>query len=95
MAIERLTIPKTVVAKLATQLGKPDNAKLLEESRTIRATKSPSGDAIWWEPPKEIIKKLADVLRREETFIRKKGSCSHKMLVNTIKQLDEYGNGEG
>lgn len=87
MPINRLTIPKSIMAKVHTQCQKKDNAATGELIRAQKTTLSPKGDAILWEPDPKAVEGMLAILTREETFMRKKGSCSHKLMLETIAVL--------
>lgn len=89
MAIKRLTVPKTVWAKLQSKVEK-GNKNLGSLLAITKSTKPPGGDVVLWEPAKELTEEMAAVLIQEETFTRKPGSCSHKAMLSTIKQLQEF-----
>jgi len=88
VGIERVTVPRTVFSKLTTQLQKPDNAEIKAWIAATKITLAPNKDSILWEPEPKLLAGMAKILRREETFVRKKGSCSHALLIETIEKLE-------
>jgi hypothetical protein len=90
MAIARLTVPKTTWAKLTTKLQKAEHGTTKTELDRTKQSHPPSGEAVLWEPSDQLRAGLLAILEREEGFVRKKGSCSHTDLLQTIKRLREF-----
>lgn len=91
MPIPRTSIPKTIWAKLQTQLQKPENAVLRQALKETKQTTGNAGATVLWDPSELTLKSILAVLKREEGFTRdrQKGSCSHKLMLATITDLEK------
>lgn len=83
----RITIPKTVYAKLQTQLAKDKNAVCKKLLADTKVTITPKGDALLWDPSGETTAAIANVLENEQGFMRKKEAVTYTSMTDTIKRL--------
>jgi hypothetical protein len=90
MAIARLQIPKTTWAKIKTKLERAEHKETARELRTTRQSSPPGGGAVLWAPSTPLCDQLRVLLEREETFVRRKGTCSHQDLLTTIEKLKNF-----
>lgn len=88
MPAPRVTLPKVVAAKIKTQLSKANNKEAAILFSGAQRTVTSNGDTLLWEPSQELRQALVNILKREEGFMRKKGSCNHKAMVATIAALE-------
>lgn len=89
MAIQRVSFPKVIWAKLQTQAGKRENGDIKEAIAKLKTSTGPAGAIVVWEPPQTFIKRAHDVLKHEEGFTRdrQKGGCNHQAMLKTIADL--------
>lgn len=85
----RVTIERPIYSKLQTRLSKDENADLREEFKAVEVTFSPKQDAILWDPPVEILKKVHSVLLREQGFMRKPDSASFALMTKVLDRLEK------
>lgn len=84
MPIPRLQVPSQTWAKLKNQATKPENGTLLSELKETRYSGGGSSGVVLWDPSEKLLTAIRDILVKEEQFVRKKGSCSHKAMLSTI-----------
>lgn len=86
----RVTVDKIAFRKINTQLQKDNNAQFRPMLKDTRVSTATGGDAVLWDPSKELAEGLIAILEREQSFSRKKEGCSYANIQKTIGRLKDY-----
>ncbi len=86
----RLTLDRTVVGKLETQMRKPQNQDLKAAWATLKITKNERQDSVIWDPAEELIIRITVTLEHERTFMRKPDSDTYKRMTENIARCKRY-----
>lgn len=90
----RFTLDKFTARKVEGQVKKDKFAYLAPAWSDVRKSCPPSGEIVLWDPPKELMQGVVDMMTHELGFTRdrQKGAIPYKSMTSTVEKAKGYIN---